>query len=113
MPGVPRIPPATRAVMAVLVLVPILLTWPMARVFDTHVLAAADQEAAPHIWGLLAAGHTGALLQIETSQCNPSGMASMWSTIYVDICLCIMFCQSDDFIFKSIFKTSHNSCATS
>ena len=75
MVGVPPIPPATRAVIAALLTVPPLLTWPMARVFSTHVLAAADQEAAPHIWGLWAAGQAGHLLQIETSlQAFPEGI---------------------------------------
>ena len=75
MPGVPRIPPTVRSVLAVLATVPVLITWPLARVFDSHVLAAADQEAAPHIWGLWAAGQTGSLLQIETSlQAFPDGI---------------------------------------
>lgn len=45
---------------------PLLLCWPLPQVFTTHVLAAADQEAAPHIWGLWAALKTGSPLLLDT-----------------------------------------------
>ncbi len=66
-PGLPTL--------AVLALLPIVLTWPLARVFLTQVVAAPDQEAAPHIWGLWAAGRTGQALTLSTDlQAFPEGI---------------------------------------
>ncbi|HCH65882.1 MAG TPA: hypothetical protein DFR83_23980, partial [Deltaproteobacteria bacterium] len=62
-------------VLTVLALLPVALAWPLPAVFRTHVLAAPDQEAAPHIWGLWAAAHTGSMLPIHTDlQAFPTGV---------------------------------------
>lgn len=47
-------------------LLPLLLLWPLPTVFRTHLLAAPDQEAAPHTWGLWAALHTGQPLVLQS-----------------------------------------------
>lgn len=63
------------ATVGLLAALPLLLTWPLARLATTHVMAAPDQEAAPHIWGLWAAGRTGSLLRLETTlQAWPEGV---------------------------------------
>lgn len=46
---------------------PLLLAWPLPLVFGQQVLAAPDQEAATHIWGLWAALYEGDPLTIRTS----------------------------------------------
>ena len=51
---------------ASLLVVPVLVTWPLVPRFATHVMAAPDQEAAPHIWGLWAAGQGTGLLRLNT-----------------------------------------------
>lgn len=50
-----------------LVLLPALLLWPLPVVFGQQVLAAPDQEAATHIWGLWAALREGTPLLLRTS----------------------------------------------
>jgi len=72
-------PPSARperwALAGVLTLLPLLLSWPLPARFTSHVMAAPDQEAAPHIWGLWAAGQTAQPLRIETFlQAFPDGV---------------------------------------
>ena len=72
-------PPLSRwevgGLVAVLATVPWVVTWPLLPRFFTHVMAAADQEAAPHIWGLWAAAQTGGALQLDTTlQGFPDGV---------------------------------------
>lgn len=55
------------ALALVLALLPLLLLWPLPLVFSSHVLAAPDQEAATHIWGLWAALREGEPLLLRTS----------------------------------------------
>ena len=45
----------------------LVLLWPLPMVFTSHVLAAPDQEAAPHLWGLWAAWTTGQPLVLDTT----------------------------------------------
>ena len=63
------------ALVGVLAVLPGLLTWPLLPRFFTHVMAAPDQEAAPHIWGLWAAGQGAGILQLNTVlQAFPDGI---------------------------------------
>lgn len=51
------------------------LLWPLPRVWDQAVLAAADQEAASHIWGLWAALREGQALVLDTDLlASPDGV---------------------------------------
>lgn len=45
---------------------PLVVTWPLARVGGREILAARDQEAATHIWGLWAAIEEGQPLLLRT-----------------------------------------------
>ncbi len=47
-------------------MLPGLLLWPLPAVMTTHLLAASDQEAAAHVWGLWAAWQERAPLVIDT-----------------------------------------------
>lgn len=51
---------------AVVLLLPVLLTWPLALHLDAGLPAAVDQEAATHLWGLWAALETGHPLVVDT-----------------------------------------------
>ena len=51
----------------VLLLLRLLLLWPLPAVLGTEVLAARDQEAATHLWGLWAALHEGQPLVLRTT----------------------------------------------
>ena len=45
---------------------PLVVLWPLPRVWSTELLAVPDQEALPHLWGLWAAGATGQGLRLQT-----------------------------------------------
>ena len=74
----PPAPPPPRELpllLGALLLLPWLVTWPMLPRFFTHVMAAPDQEAAPHIWGLWAGGSEQGLLRLHsTLQAFPDGI---------------------------------------
>ncbi len=52
---------------ALLLALPLLLLWPLPVSLRSHVLAAPDQEAATHIWGLWAALREGEPLLLRTT----------------------------------------------
>ncbi len=55
------------ATVAIILLLPLLLLWPLPLVFSTELLSHPSQEAPAHIWGLWAAWHEGSPLVIDTS----------------------------------------------
>lgn len=55
------------ATVAIILLLPLLLLWPLPLVFSTELLSHRSQEAPAHIWGLWAAWHEGSPLVIDTS----------------------------------------------
>ncbi len=54
------------ATVAIILLLPLLLLWPLPVVFSTELLSHPAQEAPAHIWGLWAAWHEGSPLVIDT-----------------------------------------------
>jgi len=57
-------------------LLPLVLLWPLPQLGSSHVLAGADQEAAPHIWGFWAALQSGSPMSIEGSMArHPEGVS--------------------------------------
>ena len=61
-------PPAiSRATIAWIFALPLMVAWPLPLVFSTEILARSDTEAAIHIWGLWAAGVSGHPFIVQTA----------------------------------------------
>jgi len=59
-------PLAVKRALPVILVLPLLLTWPLARVFATRIVSEPSEEAAAHIWGLWAALEHRSPFVIET-----------------------------------------------